>query len=403
MTEAAFQLSQQLINTLQGGIIAAYDTAAPRDWVGWTAVIPELEPTLTGQRWTYLGVQLEVTFDSYLEVQRLTEADEDFEPLNVLMVTRLERTRLASLEEINAFLGRRVDRVEFVRGAEYVDFPEDVRDLSQTGWVAGLLARRRMVAALLRAQRRQQTVRIDLGQSLLVGEVLSVEFMTCRLQVSQRDVFDVSLWSVEPGEVHVAEDSGLYRLPSGPLLDPEGLPVWNYAEGRWIEVTPEPMEGEQGLNALSIRACQAMGTAAFRRYCAHHGIAHPEVKAFVEHGYAMADTQDIVAWEQDQPPLVRAGLGADLPELLSQVVGRAHRPSFEYLLTHVTEIGYTDLYGAVTSAPWRHLRAALAVLDGEGIPRPPIEPFLESPSSEVHGWGDPVSAAVKLTWMALGS
>lgn len=249
----------------------------------------------------------------------------------------------------------------------------------------------------------QQTVRIDLGQSLLVGEVLSVEFMTYRLRVSQRDVFDVSLWSVEPGGVHVVEDSRLYRLPSSPLLDPDGLPVWNYAEGRWIEATPEPMEGEQGLNALSIRACQAMGTAAFRRYCAHHGISHPEVTAFVEHGYAMADTQDIVAWEQNGPPLVRASLGTDLPELLSQVVGRAHRPSFEYLLVHVTAIGYTDLYGAVTSAPWRHLRAALAVLDGEGIPRPPIEAFLASPASEVHGWGEPVTAALKLSWMALGS
>ncbi|GGK24314.1 hypothetical protein GCM10008955_17330 [Deinococcus malanensis] len=195
----------------------------------------------------------------------------------------------------------------------------------------------------------------------------------------------------------------MYRLPTGALLDPEGLPVWSYAERCWIESTPEPIEGQQGLNALSIRACQAMGTVAFRRYCTHHGLSHPELKAFVKHGFAMADTQDIVGWEQDQPLLVRVGFGHDLPEPLREVVGRQNLSTFLYLLGQVTWIGYTDLYGAVTSAPWRHLRAALSVLDGEGIPRPPIEPFLESPSSEVHGWGEPVNAAVKLSWMALDS
>ncbi|GGK24318.1 hypothetical protein GCM10008955_17340 [Deinococcus malanensis] len=140
--------------------------------------------------------------------------------MNVLMVTRLECTRLASLEEINTFLNRWVERVEFVRGAEHVEFPDDVRDLSRTGWLAGLLARRRVVAALLRAQRRQQTVRIDLGQSVLVGEVEALEFLTCRLRVPPGHVFDVSLWSVEPGDVHVVEDSRdvppADRRPAGP-------------------------------------------------------------------------------------------------------------------------------------------------------------------------------------------
>lgn len=372
MTEEGFQLPQQLINTLCSGIIAAYDKATARDRLGWIAVIPELVPTLSGQSWTYLGVQLEVTFDSYLEVQRLTEEGADFEALNVLMVTRLERTRLASLEEINAFLSCRVERVEFIRGAEHVEFPDDVCDLSRTGWLAGLLARRRVVASLLRSQRRQQTVRIDLGQSTLVGEVEALEFLTCRLRISATHVFDVSLWSVEPGDVHVVEDSGMYRLPTGDLLEPDGLPVWSYAERCWVESASEPIEEEQGLNALSIRACQAMGTVAFRRYCAHHGLSHPELKAFVKHGFAMADSQDLGEWEQNQPLLVRAGMGHDLPERLWQVVGWPNLSTFLYLVNQVTSIGYTDLYGAVTPAPWRHLRAALCVLDGKASQGRPL-------------------------------
>lgn len=136
-------------------------------------------------------------------------------------------------------------------------------------------------------------------------------------------------------------------------------------------------------------------------YCVYHGIVHPEIDAFLEHCLALAGTRDIVAWEQDRPLLTSVGLGEGLPEDLRGGVGTGRAAAFEWLTQQVTEIGYADLYGAVTEASKRHLRAAFAVLEADGISLPESGPFQVSPFAEVGSWGEPVAPKIVAEWRAL--
>lgn len=254
MTNEDFQLSQQLINTLRGGTIAAYDQHVATGLVGWIAVIPTLTSTYLGRHWTYEGVRLEVTMDSYDEVQRLEEAQEDFEAGELLMVTRYERHPLASLEEINSFFDLALVQPQHVRAAAFVEFPEDLLDLRPGQYLSRVLEHRHIARVLLTAERMEQTVRIDLDQSTLIGQVERVERMSCQLQVGSSHSFTVSFWALEPRNVWVLKD-GSFRHPvfSGVPGDPEELPVWSYAEQRWLtEPLSEGVPDLTGLDRLSV-------------------------------------------------------------------------------------------------------------------------------------------------------
>ncbi|WP_027483502.1 hypothetical protein [Deinococcus pimensis] len=405
MTHEPFRLSQQLINTLRGGIIAAYDPRAERDRIGWIAVVPELTPTFEGNVWTYAGVRLEVTLDSYDEVRRRQEAQQDFEEGEVLMVTRHARVTLASLESVHAFFARHVERPEFVRSADFVEFPEDLSDPRPWKDLTRVLEHRRVARALLRAQRREVHARIDLGQSTLVGYVVSVERTSCRLLVASSHTFEVSFWSLTPRDVSVVEDGGFQALTADVSLDDvDALPLWSYAEDRWVEEGDGRDVDEEhggGLGALSGMAAQAMGVTALRRFCDHHDIRHAEIDAFVERRFALITVSDFARWERETTLLDRLGGQHDLPPNLLEAVGSPNVVTFRYLLQKVKGIGTVDLWGDTTEWPWRYLRAALAVLDAHDISRPDVTPFLKSRATRENAWGWPVPEEVVSLWRTL--
>lgn len=155
------------------------------------------------------------------------------------------------------------------------------------------------------------------------------------------------------------------------------------------------------ISAISIRGRQAIGAVYFHMYCAHFKIKHPYIDNFVTHMFDLALTENIIEWEKAGPELVLTGLGYSLPIEISCLLRSENRREFEMLTQHVTEIGYGDLYGAVTKTSEQNLVAAFAILRNIGLRPPDVHPFLVSSFSKTGGWGDPVPFKIVQQWKKL--
>lgn len=229
-----FSISQQMVNTLRGGVIAAYDQAAPRDRVAWVAVLPELRTTFTGKICKYQGVYIEVTFDSYLEVERLREGEYDFEPGHYLMVTRFECHDLDTLAEVNAFFGSFVSNSEFVRSGDAVEYPDDFRHVGPRSNLEWLLERRWLVGVILFAQQNHKYVRFSIEESTLIGWVVDVGYFSCKICLGVGNTFRVSFWDLDVSSVRILTRGHFYKPTPRDLLPSLAvLPIWNFEKDLW--------------------------------------------------------------------------------------------------------------------------------------------------------------------------
>lgn len=155
------------------------------------------------------------------------------------------------------------------------------------------------------------------------------------------------------------------------------------------------------LDRLSIPARHGVGIISLAWYCDRQQLTHPQIDAFIAHGFAMATATDLGVWDQQAPELVGVGLGSEMPAAVQAAVDESGATVFIQLLREVMEIAYSNIYGATTDASKRHLLSALAIARAEHVLCPDFPQFLESRFDQRGGWGNPVSSAVLAAWMSL--
>lgn len=225
--------------------LAAYVQQPPPDRVGWVHVrrvwLPNWRPT----KWAYEVQHLEVTFDSYEELERLEAEQLDHEPWEVLMLTRHLAFLTDQLSTVETFFSQFTEKAQYIHHPDRVECPheyanEEMSDETPARWS---LIRRAWVRQLLSCKEQGLAVRWDTPGERLQGQVTDVSFNSFVISTiggghrkSFSDRFGAQL-------SHIEDDGyirSLWKEPSArTALYAESLPVWNSALARW-EYPEEP-------------------------------------------------------------------------------------------------------------------------------------------------------------------
>jgi hypothetical protein len=161
----------------------------------------------------------------------------------------------------------------------------------------------------------------------------------------------------------------------------------------------EDSERYDGIDQISVRACQVIAAICVDRFCREHGASHPAITAFIQHLWGFATvSNEFVAWEKSLTRLELHGLGDPIPPGVLSSIPKVIRSDFAELIEAASEVVMCDAYGAVTDEPHRYLRSAFAVLRRNGISPPDLSEFYVSSFSQNHGLGDPVPTDVLSRW-----
>jgi hypothetical protein len=148
------------------------------------------------------------------------------------------------------------------------------------------------------------------------------------------------------------------------------------------------------LTALSLRARLAIALRLFAGYCQRHGLAHPQVTAYLDYLWRFIglprSPEAFNQWQADPPALVETGLGYDYPPGFEALLAARGVPEqeFRYALSSATEVLYGSMYAAADESGSRRFVGELAALAASlGVGFPDLRPFSGSRWSDGHGWG----------------
>lgn len=148
------------------------------------------------------------------------------------------------------------------------------------------------------------------------------------------------------------------------------------------------------VTALSLRARLAIALNLFAAYCERRGLHHPEIAAYLDYLWRFigmpTTTEEFARWQEDEPPLVRAGLGWEYPpgfETFLAGCGVAES-EFRGALGPTTEVLFGSMYGAADeSGSKRYISELAQAVAHWGIRWPNLTPFSSSRWLDGSGWG----------------
>ena len=154
------------------------------------------------------------------------------------------------------------------------------------------------------------------------------------------------------------------------------------------------------LENSSVIGRQCMAVTCLERYCRHHGLHHPDVSAFIDHVWKVAQvTSDtFVSWETGFAQLTITGQGDPYSESLLAAIPSHLRAEFDRLTQHVFETSATTWYGDALEDTRLQLIEVLRVVAAYGIALPEPERYLNAPISQYGGWGPALTDDQLRTW-----
>jgi hypothetical protein len=148
------------------------------------------------------------------------------------------------------------------------------------------------------------------------------------------------------------------------------------------------------LKDLSTRELQALGALCLYRFCKAKGIAHPSVDQLIEHLVSILVADSLADWERRGAILDLNGRGDPIPVALDSQLKGDLRNVFLRLIGQVVNIGFSDVYGAVTRKPLKHLVNAIRILSENGVQRPVVAEIFKDRTlrgKDAPEWGEPYS------------
>ena len=142
---------------------------------------------------------------------------------------------------------------------------------------------------------------------------------------------------------------------------------------------------------LDVRHKQLYGVLCVRRFCIKYGISHEYIDALLQHLVKLLIADDLAKWEQEGAGLALPGRGDPLPSELEDQIDKQLRKDFYALIDSCVEIGITDMYGANTEDPNKHVAECIEILRRHNIEPPEREIYFNALKSGILRSGEPVS------------
>jgi hypothetical protein len=152
---------------------------------------------------------------------------------------------------------------------------------------------------------------------------------------------------------------------------------------------------------LSVIARQCIAAVCFERYCEHHDLKHPDIRAFIDHIWrvgAIESPDQFIEWEQGFQWLSASGWGAPIPQDVLDTIPPATRQEYKKLAEYVIETSATTWYGSNMQGTREYLLKVIRIVSAYGIELPNFGLFKHS-SAEFHGgWGNNPSPDLLYAW-----
>ena len=164
-------------------------------------------------------------------------------------------------------------------------------------------------------------------------------------------------------------------------------------------LTPPPTKAAP---KLSVIGRQCIAAICVQRFCAHYGIRHPAIDAFVEHlwGVATVTSDTFTEWELAFQNLPASTWDEPLPPELLAVMPPPLVADYSRLADAAVECSAATWYASDIPATLAAFDVVCDVMRTHGIPLPRFDPFLVSSPDTREGWGNRPTPAELRQWRA---
>ena len=154
---------------------------------------------------------------------------------------------------------------------------------------------------------------------------------------------------------------------------------------------------------LSVVGRQCIAAICVHRFCAHYGIQHSAIEAFVEHlwGVATVTADSFTEWENGFATLPASLSKGPLPVELRAFIPARLAADYSRLAEEAVECSASTWYGDNIPGTLEAFEAVLEIMARHRIPLPPFEPFLASSPTVLQGWGSAPTPEELRRWRSL--
>lgn len=156
---------------------------------------------------------------------------------------------------------------------------------------------------------------------------------------------------------------------------------------------------EQQVRRISVRGRQCVAVTCLERFCDKYGLRHPDITAFIEHVWKVAQIHDETfgEWEAVFGELAITGQGDPYPDGLAASIPARLARDFDELTQRVYESSAATWY-SVAELSIEECLAALRIAEAHQLPLPDVSRFINEPVDLFAGWGPPVTDETLAQW-----
>lgn len=155
------------------------------------------------------------------------------------------------------------------------------------------------------------------------------------------------------------------------------------------------------VSELSINERQCVAIVCFERYCRKHLISHPDISAFVEHVWKVAQIKDnFCEWSDKFVELAITGQGDPYPDDLRKAIPPELISEFNLFTQYVYEIGAVCWYGSESDKSNKMLLKIFEILDKHSISFPDLCLYRDDSEKSNDGWTPAISDDKLNMWRA---
>lgn len=159
---------------------------------------------------------------------------------------------------------------------------------------------------------------------------------------------------------------------------------------------------EEQITALSINERQCLAVVCFQRYCLKKMISHPDIDAFIEHVWKVAQLKDdFIEWSEKFLELAINGQGDTYPEHLKKAIPSEIIKEFDHFTQCIYEVSATCWFGAESPYSSEMLLDIFEIMNKSKVTIPKLSQFKFESLKSHNGWSPAISDEELIEWKAI--